>query len=621
MPSFLHTSPPPSFPYTSHIKSEIERASELGTLPVEAEEMATFKVSRVQTSPIDGQKPGTSGLRKKVTVFKQPHYLHNFVQSTFDALSASKVKGATLVVSGDGRYFSKDAIQIIIQMSAANGVRRVWVGQNGLLSTPAVSCVIRERVGADGSKATGSFILTASHNPGGPHEDFGIKYNMENGGPAPEGVTDKIYANTKTIKEYLIAEDIPDVDISVLGVTTFRGPNGQFDVEVFDSATDYVKLMKSIFDFDAIRKLIASPKFSFCYDALHGVAGAYAKRIFVEELGADESYLLNCTPKEDFGGGHPDPNLTYAKELVARMGLGKEKPQNEPPEFGAAADGDADRNMVLGKRFFVTPSDSVAIIAANAVQSIPYFSSGLKGVARSMPTSAALDVVAQHLNLKFFEVPTGWKFFGNLMDAGLCSVCGEESFGTGSDHIREKDGIWAVLAWLSILAFKNKDNLSGGKLVTVEDIVTKHWATYGRHYYTRYDYENVDAGAAKELMSYLVKLQSSLPDVNKIIKGIRSDVSSVVKADEFEYKDPVDGSISKHQGIRYLFEDGSRLVFRLSGTGSEGATIRLYIEQYMKDPSKTGRDSQEALAPLVDVALKLSKMQAFTGRSAPTVIT
>ncbi|KAK1277443.1 Phosphoglucomutase, cytoplasmic [Acorus gramineus] len=494
--------------------------------------MATFKVSRVQTSPIDGQKPGTSGLRKKVTVFKQPHYLHNFVQSTFDALSASKVKGATLVVSGDGRYFSKDAIQIIIQMSAANGVRRVWVGQNGLLSTPAVSCVIRERVGADGSKATGSFILTASHNPGGPHEDFGIKYNMENGGPAPEGVTDKIYANTKTIKEYLIAEDIPD---------------------------------------------------------------------------------------EDFGGGHPDPNLTYAKELVARMGLGKEKPQNEPPEFGAAADGDADRNMVLGKRFFVTPSDSVAIIAANAVQSIPYFSSGLKGVARSMPTSAALDVVAQHLNLKFFEVPTGWKFFGNLMDAGLCSVCGEESFGTGSDHIREKDGIWAVLAWLSILALKNKDNLSGGKLVTVEDIVTKHWATYGRHYYTRYDYENVDAGAAKELMSYLVKLQSSLPDVNKIIKGIRSDVSSVVKADEFEYKDPVDGSISKHQGIRYLFKDGSRLVFRLSGTGSEGATIRLYIEQYMKDPSKTGRDSQEALAPLVDVALKLSKMQAFTGRSAPTV--
>ncbi|KAK9118065.1 hypothetical protein Scep_016158 [Stephania cephalantha] len=590
--------------------------------------MVMFKASRVETTPFDGQKPGTSGLRKKashsyipissmdliwngadydsvpfrqVKVFMQPNYLHNFVQSTFNALSAEKVKGATLVVSGDGRYFSKDAIQIIIKMSAANGVRRVWVGQNGLLSTPAVSAVIRERVGADGSKASGAFILTASHNPGGPHEDFGIKYNMENGGPAPEAITDKIYENTKTLKEYFIAEDLPDVDISAVGITSFRGPEGEFDVDVFDSATDYVKLMN--------------------YDGLHGVAGAYAKPIFVDELGGQESSLINCTPKEDFGGGHPDPNLTYAKELVTRMGLNKEKPQDNPPEFGAAGDGDADRNMILGKRFFVTPSDSVAIIAANAVQAIPYFSAGLKGVARSMPTSAALDVVAKHLNLKFFEVPTGWKFFGNLMDAGLCSVCGEESFGTGSDHIREKDGIWAVLAWLSILAFRNKDNLDGKTLVTVEDIVRQHWATFGRHYYTRYDYENVDAGSAKELMAHLVKLQSSLPEVNKIIKGIRSDVSDVVKADEFEYKDPVDGSISKHQGIRYLFEDGSRLVFRLSGTGSEGATIRLYIEQYEKDSSKTGRDSQEALAPLVEVALKLSKMQEFTGRSVPTVIT
>ncbi|XP_068662283.1 phosphoglucomutase, cytoplasmic 2 isoform X2 [Aristolochia californica] len=506
-------------------------------------------------------------------------------------------------------------------MAAANGVRRVWVGQNGLLSTPAVSAVIRERVGADGSKSSGGFILTASHNPGGPHEDFGIKYNMENGGPAPEGITDKIYENTKTIKEYFIAEDLPDVDISVIGVTSFGGHEGPFDVDVFDATTDYLKLMKSIFDFESIQKLLASPKFSFCFDALHGVAGVYAKHIFVEELGADENQLLNCIPKEDFGGGHPDPNLTYAKELVARMGLGKTNSPGEPPEFGAAADGDADRNMVLGKRFFVTPSDSVAIIAANAVQAIPYFASGLKGVARSMPTSAALDVVAKALNLKFFEVPTGWKFFGNLMDAGLCSVCGEESFGTGSDHIREKDGIWAVLAWLSILALKNKENLSGEKLVTVEDIVREHWSNYGRHYYTRYDYENVDAGGAKELMTNLIKLQSSLPDVNKIIKGIRSDVPDVAAADEFEYKDPVDGSISKHQGIRYMFVDGSRLVFRLSGTGSEGATIRVYIEQYEKDPSKIGRDSQEALEPLVDVAIKLSKMEEFTGRSAPTVIT
>lgn len=583
--------------------------------------MAAFKVNRVETKPYDGQKPGTSGLRKKVKVFIQPHYLQNFVQATFNALSADKIKGKTLVVSGDGRYFSKEAIQIIIKMSAANGVKCVWVGQNGLLSTPAVSAVIRERVGKDGFKASGAFILTASHNPGGPNEDFGIKYNMENGGPAPEGVTDKIYENTTTIKEYLIAEDLPDVDISKIGVSSFSGPDGPFEVEVFDSTETYVKLMKSIFDFEAIKKLLSFPKFSFCYDALHGVAGVYAKCIFLEELGASESSLLNCTPKEDFGGGHPDPNLTYAKELVQRMGLGKSNTEGEPPEFGAAADGDADRNMILGKRFFVTPSDSVAIIAANAVGSIPYFSGGLKGVARSMPTSAALDVVAQHLNLKFFEVPTGWKFFGNLMDAGLCSICGEESFGTGSDHVREKDGIWAVLAWLAILAHKNKDNLSGEKLVSVEDIVRQHWATYGRHYYTRYDYENVDAGGAKELMAYLVNLQSNLDEVNKIVKGVRSDVSKVIRADEFEYKDPVDSSVSKHQGIRYFFEDGSRLVFRLSGTGSEGATIRVYIEQYERDPAKTGRDSQEALKPLVDVAIKLSKMQEFTGRSEPTVIT
>ncbi|CAK9158201.1 unnamed protein product [Ilex paraguariensis] len=344
--------------------------------------MVVFKVGRVETTPFDGQKPGTSGLRKKVKVFKQPNYLQNFVQSTFNALTTEKVRGATLVVSGDGRYFSKDAIQIIIKMAAANGVRRVWVGQNGLLSTPAVSAVIRERIGHDGSKATGAFILTASHNPGGPHEDFGIKYNMENGGPAPEAITDKIYEYTTTIKEYLIAEGLPDVDISVMGVTSFGGPEGQFDVEVFDSANDYVKLMKSIFDFQSIQKLLSSPKFTFCYDALHGVGGAYAKPIFVEELGAKESSLLNCTPKEDFGGGHPDPNLTYAKELVARMGLDKSNTEHEPPEFGAAADGDADRNMILGKRFFVTPSDSVAIIAANAVQAIPYFSAGLKGVAR-----------------------------------------------------------------------------------------------------------------------------------------------------------------------------------------------------------------------------------------------
>lgn len=553
-------------------------------------------------------------------MFKQPNYLHNFVQATLNALPADKVKGSTIVVSGDGRYYSKEAIQIIIKIAAANGVHQIWVGKDGLLSTPAVSGIIRNRVGSNGEKAYGGFILTASHNPGGPHEDFGIKYNAENGGPALEGLTDKIYEITKTIDHYFMPVGLPEVDISSVGTSTFGGPNGPFVVDVFDSTEDYVTLMKTIFDFEAIKKLLTRPGFTFCYDALSGVAGVYAKRIFLEELAADQSSLLNCDPKEDFGGGHPDPNLTYAKELVYRMGLGETSPE-EIPEFGAAADGDADRNMVLGKKFFVTPSDSVAIIAANAVAAIPYFSSGLKGVARSMPTSAALDVVAKALNLRLFEVPTGWKFFGNLMDAGLCSICGEESFGTGSDHIREKDGIWAVLAWLSILAFRNKDISAAEKLVTVEDIVRGHWATYGRHFYTRYDYENVDSGAAKKVMTHLVELQSQLGNVNKLIKEGHPHVAQVTEADEFEYKDPVDGSISSHQGIRYLFEDGSRLVFRLSGTGSEGATIRLYIEQFAQDPAKTGRESQEALSPLVKVALELSKMEQFTGRSSPTVIT
>lgn len=582
--------------------------------------MASFKVAKKTTKPYEGQKPGTSGLRKKVTVFQQENYLHNFVQSTFNALAQDKYKGKSIVVSGDGRFFSKDAIQIIIKIAAANGVRRIWVGQNGLLSTPAVSCIIRNRVGADGDKAFGAFILTASHNPGGPKEDFGIKYNCENGGPAPESLTDKIYQETTKIKEYLIAEDLPTIDISKLGKVTFTGPSGPFDVEVFDSTEDYIKLMKTIFDFQAIKDLLARPNFNFCFDGLHGVAGAYAKGLFVQELGAKESSLLNCVPKEDFGGGHPDPNLTYAKELVARMGLGKASPSAEPPDFGAAADGDADRNMILGKKFFVTPSDSVAIIAANSA-AIPYFKSGLKGVARSMPTSAALDAVANNLKLKFFEVPTGWKFFGNLMDAGMCSICGEESFGTGSDHIREKDGLWAVLAWLSILAHRNKGVASGAKLVSVEDIVKEHWSKYGRHFYTRYDYENVDAGAAKKLVDHLIAGQKSIPELTKTVKAIRSDVAGVKAADEFEYKDPVDHSVSSHQGLRYFFEDGSRLIFRLSGTGSEGATIRVYIEQYVKDAAKTGGEAAAVLAPLVEVALKLSKMQEFTGRSAPSVIT
>ncbi|KAH7307808.1 hypothetical protein KP509_22G078600 [Ceratopteris richardii] len=562
----------------------------------------------------------TVRMSTQVTVFKQPCYVENFVQATFDALG-EKVKGLIIVVSGDGRYFSKDAIQIIIKIAAANGIKEVWIGQNGLLSTPAVSAIIRNRVGPHGEKARGAFILTASHNPGGPQEDFGIKYNTENGGPALESLTEKIFSITKTITKYHIADGINDVDISKCGTHSFTGPDGPFNVVVFDATEDYVKLMKSIFDFGAIKNLLSRPEFSFCFDALHGVSGIYAQKIFVEELSANPHFLVNCVPKEDFGGGHPDPNLTYAKELVHRMGLGKMVPTEKIPEFGAAADGDADRNMILGNRFFVTPSDSVAIIAANAVGAIPYFKTGLKGVARSMPTSAALDVVAKALKLKLFEVPTGWKFFGNLMDAGMCSICGEESFGTGSDHIREKDGIWAVLAWLSILAHKNRGVPRGGKLVTVQDIVRQHWSTFGRHFYTRYDYENVDAGAARNLMAHLVNLQSSLSDINSMIKEAKLNVARVIRGDEFEYKDPIDGSVSKHQGIRFLFEDGSRLVFRPSGTGSEGATIRLYIEQYQSDPSKIGVESQVALAPLVEFALKLSKLEAFTGRASPTVIT
>nr|XP_027095593.1 phosphoglucomutase, cytoplasmic-like isoform X1 [Coffea arabica] len=541
--------------------------------------------------------------------------LHNFIQATLNTING---EGATIVVSGDSPFVPKDAIQIIIKMAAANGVRQIWVGKNGLLSTPAVSAVIRKRVGIDGSKASGAFILTGSHNPGSPCEDFGVKYMMGNGGLAPESVTHKIHEATKTIVEHGFAVGLPDVDLNTIGLTRLPLSRGQFEVEVLDLASDYVEVMKSTFDFGPIRKLISLPNFTFCFDALNGLAGALARRIFVEELGAEESSLRNCAFKEDFIGGY---NFTNA-ESVARMRLGKTNAGSEPPDFGAVVDWDASCNMVFGKRFYVTASDAVAVIAANAVEAIPYFSGGLKGVARSMPTSSALDVVAKRLKLPLFEVPVGLEFRGNLMDAGLCSIWGEESCGMCCDCIRERDGIWAVLAWLAILADKNKDNLCGGRLVTIEDIVSHHWSVYGRHYYTRYDYENVDAGGAKELMAHLVKLQSSLNEVNVIIKGIHSDVSNVVRADEFfEYKDPVDGSISKHQGIRYLFEDGSRLVFCLSGTGSEVATIRVYIEQYEKYSSKTGRDSQEALAPLVEVAIKLSKMEAFTGRSAPTTIT
>lgn len=560
----------------------------------------------VTTTPFEGQKPGTSGLRKKTKVFIQQHYLENFIQSTFNALPSDKFKGTTLVVAGDGRYYNKQAIATIVKMAAANGFGKVVTGVNGLMSTPCVSDCIR-KLGA-----FGGIILTASHNPGGIDEDFGVKYNCENGGPAPEKITGLIYENTTKITEYKIWSEDCQMNISATGAYSC----GPMTVEVIDAAAMYVELCKSIFDFEALKKFVSRDDFSLLYDSMHGVAGPFANEIFIKELGLSESSLVNCVPKEDFGGGHPDPNLTYAHDLVEAMGMDPKHPQpadKQLPAFGAAADGDADRNMILGDRFFVTPSDSVAVIAAYAQAAIPYFKAGLKGVARSMPTSAALDRVAQKNGFNCYEVPTGWKFFGNLMDAGKLSICGEESFGTGSDHIREKDGVWAVLCWLSILEYANRD--SSDKLVTVKDIVTKHWTEYGRNYYSRYDYENCESGGAKQLMAHLVSLTEKYTQEGNTKLG----EYTIATADEFCYTDPVDGSVSAHQGIRFIFTDGSRIIFRLSGTGSVGATIRLYVEQY--DDQKLEEETQTAVKPLIDLALELSKMEEFTGRKEPTVIT
>lgn len=556
----------------------------------------------VATTPYEGQKPGTSGLRKKVVEFQKPNYLENFIQSTFDALPADELKGCTMVVAGDGRYYNKEASATIIRMAAANGLGKIVTGVDFLMSTPCVSSTIRSL------KAYGGIILTASHNPGGPTEDFGVKYNISSGGPAPEKITSLIYQNTGTIKEYRIAEASPEIDFSKPGCHKF----GELDVEVIDAAAAYVTLMKSIFDFPALVKFVAREDFSLTYDSMHGVAGPFANEIFVKELGLPASSCVNSIPKEDFGGGHPDPNLTYAHDLVEAMGLGeKQLEDKDVPDFGAAADGDADRNMVLGRKFFVTPSDSVAIIAAN-FEAIPFFKGGLKGVARSMPTSMALDRVATRLGVTCYEVPTGWKFFGNLMDAGKLSICGEESFGTGSDHIREKDGVWAVLSWLAILEHRNRGNT--GKLVSVEDIVMDHWKSYGRNYYSRYDYEGVEADGAKKLMAHLVEHTTKMtPNESKLGEF------TVQLADEFSYTDPVDNSVSSHQGIRFIFTDGSRIVFRLSGTGSVGATIRLYVEKY--DSSDLTQETQAAVKSLIDIALDLSKIKEFTGRDKPTVIT
>jgi len=534
---------------------------------------------------------------KKIANFAEGNYLANWIQALFNALG-EEVQGQTICLGGDGRWFNKEATQIILKLAAGNGVKKVVVAKDAILATPAASAVIRRR------GLYGGLIMSASHNPGGPEEDWGIKFNYKNGEPAPEKITDNIYAFTQTMTEYRMA-DIPDVDISKLGTTDYGG----FEVEVIDPVSDYLMLLQEVFDFDMIKGFLSRTDVSMIFDALHAVTGAYAWPIFVEKLGASPGGMHNAVPLEDFGGGHPDPNLTYAKELVALMYA------DDAPILGAASDGDGDRNMILGKKFFVTPSDSVAMIAANAEACIPYFKNGLKGCARSMPTSGALDRVALVRGLKFFEVPTGWKYFGNLMDAGMCSVCGEESFGTGSDHIREKDGIWAVLAWLSILAHKNKDVPVGGELVSVEDVAMEHWKEFGRNFFSRYDYENCDSDDANKMMDHIRGI------IANSAKGTMFGEFELDFADDFEYTDPVDGSVAKKQGLRFVFTDGSRIIFRLSGTGSSGATIRMYIEQYSADPSTYGNDAQESLGPIIKVALGISRLQEFTGRDKPTVIT
>ncbi|KAJ2850926.1 hypothetical protein IWW36_001552 [Coemansia brasiliensis] len=549
----------------------------------------SFSVRTVDTSPFDGQKPGTSGLRKRVKVFQQPKYTENFIQAIFTAMPAPGPQNATLVVGGDGRYFMKDAVQKIVRIGAANGIKKFIIGQDGILSTPAASALIRKR------DADGGIILTASHNPGGPENDFGIKYNTRNGGPAPESVTDAIYQATCTISEYKEADFDAHVDLSTVGIQTF----GPVSVEIVDSVADYVELIKEIFDFELIRKFRQqTPDFTLLFDALNGVTGPYGRRIFVDELGFPETSLANCTPLEDFGGSHPDPNLTYARSLVDSV-------EKHKISLGAASDGDGDRNMVLSHDWFVTPSDSVAVIAHYA-DCIPYFKrTGIRGLARSMPTSCAIDRVAAAKGVEAFEVPTGWKFFGNLMDAGRLSICGEESFGTGSDHIREKDGIWAIVAWLNIIAHVNLTAPGAG----VRSIMSEFYKVYGRNYFTRYDYEEVDSEGATQMMNRLRTLEP----------GMAFGSYKVVKLDDFHYTDPVDQSISQKQGVRIIFQDTSRIIFRLSGTGSQGATVRVYIERY--DEKEFALDAQTALKPLVDIALDISQLEKYTGRKEPTVIT
>lgn len=541
-------------------------------------------VRTIQTRPIAGQKPGTSGLRKTTPEFMAPGFLENFVQSIFDGVGGVAAK--TLTLGGDGRYFGREAAQIILKMAAANGAAKAIVGQGGLLSTPAASCVIRGR-GADGG-----IILSASHNPGGPKADFGVKYNIANGGPAPEAVTDAIYARTLEIDVYRTL-DAPDVDLDRLGLQTL----GAMTVEVIDPVADYAALMETLFDFDAIRALFASG-FTMRFDAFNAVTGPYAHAILEERLGAPAGTVVNGAPLPDFGGLHPDPNPIHGHALMDLMF------SDAAPDFGAAADGDGDRNMIVGRGAYVTPSDSLAVLAANA-HLAPGYAAGLKGIARSMPTSRAADRVAAKLGVGAYETPTGWKFFGNLLDAGMATLCGEESAGTGSDHVREKDGLWAVLLWLNVLAVRRE---------SVADILAGHWRAFGRDYYSRHDYEGVDADAANDLMAALRGKLDDLPGT--VAAGL-----TVEAADDFRYEDPVDGSIAERQGVRVAFAGGASAVFRLSGTGTVGATLRVYLQQYEADPTRQGLDPQAALAAVIAAADAIAEIHVRTGREAPDVIT
>ncbi len=542
-------------------------------------------VQIVATTPFDDQRPGTSGLRKKVQVFQQPHYLENFVQSIFDAVEVDPRR--PLVLGGDGRYYNRQAIGVILRIAAANGVKRVLVGRDGLLSTPAASCVIRKH------HAFGGIILSASHNPGGPEGDFGIKFNTANGGPAPEAVTEAIYRRSREIDRYRILSEQPSFPLDQIGSHAL----GEMVVEIIDPVADYAELMESLFDFQALRTLLQGG-FRLCFDAMHAVTGPYACEILERRLGAPEGTVINATPLEDFGGGHPDPNLTYAKDLVERL-YGP-----DAPDMGAASDGDGDRNMILGRGFFVSPSDSLAVLTAHH-RAAPGYDRPLAGVARSMPTSRAVDRVAQALEIPCYETPTGWKFFGNLLDAGRITLCGEESFGTGSDHVREKDGLWAVLFWLNVLAREQRG---------VEEIVRAHWRRFGRDYYTRHDYEGIDSKRAHTLMDQLRERLPTLP-------GSRIGTLTVESADDFRYTDPVDGSVSEHQGIRIHFAEDARAVFRLSGTGTQGATLRVYLERYEPDPARQDRDPQQVLAEVITAARELARIPQLLDRETPDVIT